>query len=507
VTGSRPFAGVEKLPTHVGGLDHIFEGGLPRGRTTLVSGTAGSSKTVFACQFLAAGVGVGEHGVFVTFEETPEDIRRNMAAFGWDIARWEQEGRWRFVDASPQPGGPAELAGEFDLGAMMARIEHAVRTVGAERVSVDSLGAVFAQMPDPATIRHELFGLVTSLKELGVTAVLTAERASDDGPLSRYDIEEFITDNVLIIRNALEGDRRRRTMEVLKFRGASHRKGEFPFSVLPGRGIVLIPLFPDDAVHTTSGSLRVPSGVRTLDEMCGGGFFRDSIVLASGATGTGKTLLTTHYADAGAAAGERVLLFAFEESREQLLRNAAGWGIDFEDLEARGLLRLVTEYPEAMGLEDHLIRMRTHIADFRPLRVAVDSLSALERLATPRAFREFVFGLTAHLKQQDMNALFTATTPTLVGGGSVTEAHISSITDTVILLRYVEMGGEMRRGLMVLKMRGSAHDRRIRDVTIDGTGMHIGPPFRNIAGILIGTPRPVPEDELTRLEEIFTEGR
>jgi circadian clock protein KaiC len=504
---TRPHAGVEKLPTHVGGLDYIFEGGLPRGRTTLVSGTAGSSKTVFACQFLAAGVGVGEHGVFVTFEETPEDIRRNMAAFGWDIARWEQEGRWRFVDASPQPEAPAELAGEFDLGAMMARIEHAVQTVGAERVAVDSLGAVFAQMPDTATIRHELFGMVTRLKGLGVTAVLTAERASDDGPLSRYDIEEFITDNVLVIRNALEGEKRRRTMEVLKFRGASHRKGEYPFSVLPGQGIVLIPLFQEEGLRGTSTSVRLSSGNDVLDDMCGGGFFRDSIVLASGATGTGKTLLTAHYAQAGAAADERVLLFAFEESREQLLRNAGGWGIGFRDLEERGLLRMVCEYPDAAGLEDHLIRMRDLIERYRPRRVAIDGLSALERLATPRAFREFVFGITAYIKQQEINALFTATTPTLIGGGSVTEAHISSITDTVILLRYVEMGGEMRRGLMVLKMRGSPHDRRIRDFTIDGSGLHIGAPFRNIAGILAGAPRHVAEDELTRLDELFSEGR
>jgi circadian clock protein KaiC len=498
---------LEKLPTHVGGLDFIFEGGLPKGRTTLVTGTAGSAKTVFAAQYLAAGIGAGEHGVFVTFEETPEDIRRNMASFGWDIARWEREGRWRFVDGSPQPGAPAELAGAFDLGALMARIEHAVRAVGAERIALDSIGAVLAHMPDMATVRHELFGIVGALKLMGVTAVITAERAADEGKISRYDIEEFITDNVVILRNGLEVEKRRRTVEVLKFRGAPHRKGEYPFSVLPAEGIVLIPLFQEEGLRGTSTSVRITSGDTELDRMCGGGFFRDSIVLASGATGTGKTLLAAQYARGGASEGERTLMFAFEESREQLLRNAAGWGIDFEDLEDRGLLLLISEYPDTAGLEDHLIRMRNLMEEYAPSRVAIDGISALERLSSPRAFREFTFGLTSYIKQREMNGLFTATTPSLFGTGSVTEAHISSITDTVLLLRYVEVGGEMRRGLMVLKMRGSPHDRRIRDFTIDGRGMHIGLPFRNISGILAGTPRHIADDEIGRLEELFPDHR
>jgi circadian clock protein KaiC len=239
--------------------------------------------------------------------------------------------------------------------------------------------------------------------------------------------------------------------------------------------------------------------------MCGGGFFRDSVILVSGATGTGKTLMATQFMAAGTEGDERSLLFAFEESRDQLFRNATGWGIDFERLEREGKLRVVCEYPEVAGLEDHLIRMKAAIDEFKPTRVAVDSLSALERGATTKAFREFVMGLTSYVKREEIAGLFTATTPSLLGGSSVTEAHISTITDSIILLRYVEMYGEMRRGLTVLKMRGSMHDKDIREFTIVGAGMHIREPFRNVTGILSGNPVHVESSEMDRLSGLFKE--
>ncbi len=255
-----------------------------------------------------------------------------------------------------------------------------------------------------------------------------------------------------------------------------------------------------------SSDLRITSGNIELDVMCGGGFFRDSIILVSGATGTGKTLITTEFIAGGVNRGERCLLFAFEESREQLFRNARGWGQDFEKQEHEGKLRVVCEYPEVAGLEDHLITMKAAIEEFRPHRVAVDSLSALERISTVKGFREFVIGLTSFIKHQEIGGLFTSTTPTLMGGTSVTETHISTITDSIILLRYVEMFGEMRRGITVLKMRGSMHDKNIREFTIDNAGMHIGKPFRNITGIIAGNPVHVePQQELHRLGELFVE--
>ena len=492
---------VEKIPTGMSGFDAIANGGLPKQRTTLIAGSAGSAKTLFACQFLAEGIQrYDEPGVFVTFEEPPEDIRKNMKGFGWDIEAWEQQGKWVFVDASPHPMDfDIATIGHYDLGALLARMEHAISKVDAKRVSLDSLGAIFSRFQDANLIRNELLRIAGTLKRRGVTTVMTAERNQEYGDIARYGVEEFVTDNVVILRNVLEEEKRRRTIEILKFRGAYHQKGEYPLTILPGLGITVIPLSAME-LRQRSSDKRISSGVPEIDHMCGEGFFRDSIILVSGATGTGKTLIVTHFLAGGAQDGERCLVFAFEESREQLIRNATGWGIDFARMEAEGLLKVVCVYPEVRGLEDHMVAMRDAIEKFKPNRVAIDSLSALERVGTTRGFREFVIGLTSFIKQEEIAGLFTSTTPTLLGGTSVTEAHISTITDSIILLRYVEIDGQMRRGITVLKMRGSAHDKNIREFTIDASGMHVGDPFRNISGILAGNPMmSLTEDPIPRL--------
>ncbi len=391
-------AAVQKLPTGIASFDVIAKGGLPKNRTTLLSGTAGSGKTVFAVQFLAAGIqNADEHGVFVTFEESAADIRENMRSFGWDLERWEREGRLAFVDASPDPHVETIESGSFDLGALLARVDNAVRKVGAKRVSVDSLGAVFSQFSDQSIVRRELFRIASALKAMNVTAVLTAERTDDYGPIARFGVEEFIADNVMVLRNVLEEEIRRRTIEILKFRGTDHQKGENPFTIIPNGGLMVIPLSAIQ-LRQKSSDVRITSGSADLDTMCGGGFFRDSVILVSGATGTGKTLTVTQFLNGGAATGERCLLLAFEESREQLFRNANGWGVDFERLERENLLRVVCDYPEVAGLEDWLISIQGIVEEFKPGRVALDSLSALERVGTMKAFREFVIGFTsAHL--------------------------------------------------------------------------------------------------------------
>lgn len=496
-----PSASVEKLITGIPGLDSITEGGLPRGRTTLVTGTAGSAKTVFAVQFLAHGIAAGDSGVFVTFEESAADIRENMRSLHWDLDRWEADGRFAFVDASPQPE-ESVFTGSYDLGALMARLENAIRRVNARRVSLDSLGAIFTQFSDAAVVRRELFRIATALKRLGVTSVMTAERNEEYGEISRFGVEEFVADNVIILRNILDDEKRRRTIEILKFRGTYHQKGEYPFTVIPGEGIIIMPLSAIE-LKQRSSNVRITSGNARLDTMCGGGYFRDSIILVTGATGCGKTLMTTEFIAGGVRQGERCLLLAFEESRDQLFRNAIGWGVDFDRMEKDGLLQVDCSYPESAGLEDHLVRMKATIDRFQPNRLAVDSLSALERVSSLKGYREFVIGLTSFIKHHEIAGLFTATTPTLIGGNSVTEAHISTITDSIILLRYVEMFGEMRRGITVLKMRGSMHDKEIREFTIDGSGMHVGNPFRNVTGILSGFPHQLPADELARLDGLF----
>jgi len=496
---------VEKLKTGITGFDLVAEGGLPKYSTTLVTGTAGSAKTVLACQFLAKGImETGEAGIFVTFEESPQAIRKHMRGFGWTIKEWETNKKWAFVDASPPPGEKPVVTGDYDMGALIARIEFAINAINAQRISIDSLGAIFTQLGDGATVRGDLFRIATAIKELEVTAILTAERTEEYGEIARYGVEEFVTDNVVILRNVLEGEKRRRTLEILKFRGTTHQKGEYPFTVLPGEGVEVIPLSAME-LKQKSSNIRISSGITELDQMCGGGFFRDSVILVSGATGTGKTLVVTQFMDGGVKNGERCLLFAFEESREQLFRNATGWGVDFETMEAQGQLQVVCRYPETRGLEDHLIKMKEIINQFKPNRVAVDSLSALERVSTEKGFREFVISLTSFIKSQKIAGLFTATTPTLLGGASVTESHISTITDSIILLRYVEMYGEMQRGITVLKMRGAMHDKDIREFNIDGKGMHIGRPFRNVTGILSGNFTYIASNEFGRMSNLFDE--
>jgi circadian clock protein KaiC len=477
---------VPKEPTHIPGIDEITEGGLPQGRVTLVAGSAGSGKTVLACQFISEGIAHGQPGVIVTFEENPTDMARNMRGLGMDLAAFSDAGTLAIVNAALSDEDETIVSGDYDLSALIARIEHAVGRVGARRVIVDSVSALVARHSNIGDIRHELVRLATALRAAGVTAILTAERVADYGDESHGGIEQFVVDNVLVLRNNLDDERRRRTLEVVKLRGAPHHRGEFPVSILPGRGIVAEPLATAQ-LRQASTNVRVTSGVRELDDMCSGGFFRDSVTLVSGATGTGKTLLVTAFLNGGRAPEDRTLLFAYEESRAQLHRNASGWGVDLEAMEQSGQLQIHCQYPETAGSEEHLIAIKTAIDTFKPTRMAIDSLSAMERVAPLRAFREFVLSLTSYAKEKGVTTLFSSTTDQLMGPTSVTDAHISTVTDAIILLRYIEVGGEVRRGVTVLKMRGSTHDKTIRQFTIDGTGLHIGEPLTDYSGILAGT--------------------
>jgi circadian clock protein KaiC len=476
---------LERVQTGVEAFDELVMGGLPRGRATVVGGTPGSGKTVFATQFLAHGISIlGENGVFVTFEEPSRDIETNMRGFGWDLAAWRRQKRLAFIDASPR--AQEELViGEFDLNALLSRILHATRTIGAKRVVLDSLAQLFDHfIGDPPLLRRELFRISTALKEAGLTVLMTAERNSEYGDATRHRIEDFVADNVVILRNVLQREKRRRTIEVLKMRGSHHVEGEAPFTLISGQGIVAVPL-SSLRLEQHSSTKRVTSGNPRIDEMCGGGFFRDSVTLISGATGTGKTLLVTNFLAGGVEAGEKALLMGYEESRGQLFRNARGWGVDFEQMEAEGRLKVICLYPEAQSLPDHLLTIQSIVDEFKPNRIAVDSLSALERIAPDTGFREFLISLTSFIKKREIAGLCTATSKSLLGGESVSEQHISTLTDSIILLRYIQERQTMHRGIMVLKMRGSEHAKEIRQFTIDSAGMHLGEPFSDAPNVFV----------------------
>lgn len=462
----------------------------------MIAGTSGSAKTLFAAQYLVKGiVEYDQCGVFVSFEEQVPDLRKNLKSFGWDIDKWEREGKWLFVDAAPKIEGDKVTIGDYDLSGFKIRVENAVRKINAQRVVIDSIGSIFSQFSEANIIRRELFKIHVMLLALGVTSVVTTERLDEYGVVSRYGVEEFIADNVIILRNVLVKEKRRRTLEILKFRGSNHIKGENPFTIVSDSGIVLLPLSAME-LKQKSSSVRISSGIAELDVMCGKGFYRDSIILVSGATGTGKTLITTSFIQGGYNAGERSLLLAFEESREQLYRNAAGWGMDFEKMEKEGNLKVICVYPEVSSLEDHLLTIERLVKEFKPNRIAIDSLSALTRTSSEKGFREFIIALTAYLKHQEITGIFTATTPLLTGGASITEGNISTITDSIILLRYVELKGEMQRSIAVLKMRGSKHDPNIRRFTIDNHGMTIGEPYTELTGILSGNPVTVKSEKI-----------
>ncbi|MBW4658743.1 MAG: circadian clock protein KaiC [Drouetiella hepatica Uher 2000/2452] len=496
----RSPAGVQKIRTLIEGFDDISHGGIPIGRSTLVSGTSGTGKTLFAVQFLYHGITqFDEPGIFVTFEESPADVIKNAQSFGWDLQKLIDEGTLFILDASPDPEGQ-DVIGNFDLSALIERIQYAIRKYKARRVSIDSITAVFQQYDAVGVVRREIFRLVARLKQVGVTTIMTTERVEEYGPVARFGVEEFVSDNVVIVRNVLEGERRRRTMEILKLRGTTHMKGEYPFTIT-NHGVNIFPL---GAMQLTqrSSNVRVSSGVKKLDSMCGGGFFKDSIILVTGATGTGKTLLVSKFLQDACNVGERAILFAYEESRAQLSRNAYSWGIDFEDLEQKGLLKILCAYPESAGLEDHLQIIKSEISEFKPSRIAIDSLSALARGVSNNAFRQFVIGVTGFAKQEEITGFFTNTTDQFMGSNSITDSHISTITDTILMLQYVEIRGEMARAINVFKMRGSWHDKGIREYTISDNGPEIKEAFRNFEGIISGSPSRITVDEKNELSRI-----
>ncbi|MFH5805015.1 circadian clock protein KaiC [Alienimonas sp. DA493] len=489
-------SGLPRLATGLEGLDHVLMGGLPQGRTTMVLGSSGSGKTLLISQILWNAAQRNEPAALVTFEERAQELLRNVETLGWGLRGAAESGLLQLVDASPRPDAEAPT-GAYDLSGILLQVQAAIRENGAKLVVLDSLGGLFSQFDDHGLLRREIVRLRDVLRDAGCTTVMTSERLEEDGPISRHGIEDFVADCVLILRQTLANERIRRTVQVHKLRGDRHRHGEFPFTIAAGgetappdgehNGIVVLPLSAA-RLSQESVSTRIPFGNADLDRMAGGGLFQDSVVLVSGPTGSGKTLLCSTFAAHGCKIGERSLYLSYEESRPQLGRNATNWGYDFDRWEQEGLLKVRSEYPENRGLEGHLYGIRRQIELFRPKRIVIDSISALERISTPRTFREFLIGLSSHLKRERICALLTATSPHMVGPAGKVGAHISTLTDAIVLLRYLEQGEEVGRSLSVIKMRGSQHDKHVRRFTIDNDGIHLGEPVREVNAVIGNIP-------------------
>lgn len=473
--GNANVDGVTKFATGIPGFEFIADGGLPKARATLLAGSSGSGKSTFSAQFLVEGIRQWQQaGVFVTFEEPPAAVRDNYSSLGWNIRQWEDQGLWAFVDFSPDEELQV-VAGEFDLGALLPRIEHAVNRIGAQRLVIDSLGALYTQYTDHHMVRRALGQLVTAVRRMGITTVVTAERVDEYGAIGRFGVEEFVADSVIVLRNALDGDKRRRTAEILKMRGTSHQKGEYPFTISrDAGGVSIIPLSAVVLDHE-AGTDRASFGVSELDTMCAGGILRRSTTLIAGPTGTGKSLIASHFLTGDVS--DRALLVAFEEGADQIRRNTEGWSLPLRRMERQGTLRIESAYPETASLEDHLIRVKKIIDEFQPKRFVCDSLTALERISSHRSFREFLIALIAHLRERGVTTVFTANTSSLQGSGVAGGVQVSSMTDGIILLRYTEQAGQIKRALILLKMRATNQDQRVREFTIGNQGIEVGGPL------------------------------
>lgn len=474
---------IEQISTGIPGYEEISFGGLPAGRASLIVGTSGSAKTIFMLQTLVERASsFNEPCVFVTFEETIEDININVASFKWDLSKIIKEKRLEIVDLSPDLTVPTIEIGNYDLSAIIARIIYAVDNIGAKHIFIDSIAAMFTQVNNETIVRRELFRLITILKHKKLTVVVSGERPEDYGAISRYGVEEFLSDSVIILRNVLTSDRRRRTIEIYKSRGLRHKSGEFPFTINQN-GIVIVPLSIIN-MYQKSTRERISTGNTNLDQMTKGGFFRNTVVLINGPSGAGKTLISNTFLADGCSKGERSILFTFEESAEQVISNSASLNINLQKHIDDGLLMISAKYPESKTLEDHYVSITNKIIQFNPSRIVLDSITALEYAFRDQFYREFIMGLTAFIKQRELSVVYNSTSDPLLVRNFSHSAHISSLTDSVIMLKYVENAGEIKRCISIIKMRGSWHDHGVKQFYINDDGYHIGDQYLDTESLI-----------------------
>lgn len=486
---SGPPPKLAKASSGTDGLDEILRGGLPRGRPTLVCGAAGCGKTLMGMQFLVRGaLEYGEPGAFIAFEERVEDLHANVASLGFNLAELESRGLLSIDHIQVDPSTIIE-SGDYDLSGLFIRLGLAIDSVGAKRVVIDTLETLFGGLSNYAIVRAELRRLFDWLKERGVTAIITAERG--DNALTRYGLEEYVSDCVIILDHRVVDQVSTRRLRVVKYRGSVHGTNEYPF-LIDEDGISVLPITSAGLDHQVSDE-RVPSGVARLDAMLGGaGYYRGSTVLLSGTAGAGKSSLAAYFANAVCGHGERALYFSFEESPTQILRNTKTIGLDLQRWIDGDLLRFVAARPTAHGIETHLALLHRHIRRFEPAAVIIDPVSNLLVAGNEHAAAGMLVRLIDFLKARGITALLTS----LTQGGEVLEATntaISSIVDTWLLLKTIELAGERNKGIYVLKSRGMAHSNQIREFAITSRGIELTDVYVGLEGVLTGSARAAQE--------------
>ena len=483
---SQPFSKtLPKAATGIQGLDEITGGGLPRGRPTLISGGAGSGKTLFGLEFLVRGATQhSEPGVFISFEESIPDLTKNVASLGFDLDQLVADKKL-FVDHVSITHSELGETGEYDLEGLFIRIADAVQRVGARRVVLDTIEALFSDLPNPGILRAEIRRLFNWLKERGLTTVITAERDQPD-KLTRHGIEEFVSDCVILLDHRTREEISTRRLRIIKYRGSTHGTNEYPF-LIDNQGISVLPISSLGLDHDASAE-RISSGIARLDGMLGGkGFYRGSSILASGTAGTGKTSVAGIFVDAACRRGERALYFAFEESPQQIVRNARSIGIDLEPWVRKGLLQFQAARPTYGGIEQVLLLTHKSITSFQPSVVVVDPVTNLLMVSTQNEVRSMLTRLVDFLKTQRITAVFTSLTSS--GALEASEADVSSLMDTWLLLKNIEVGGERNRVLYVLKSRGMEHSNQIREFVLTDDGLRLLDVYLGPEGVLTGSAR------------------
>jgi circadian clock protein KaiC len=482
---------LEKAPSGIAGLDEVTFGGLPRGRATLICGPAGCGKTMLSVEFLVNGARMySEPGVLVAFEETKEELTVNSASLDFDLDELTRNGMIAIDHVHVDPNEIAET-GEYDLEGLFIRLKHAIESIGAKRVVLDTIETLFSGFSNTALLRAEIRRLFQFLKSFRVTAIVTGERGENS--LTRYGLEEYVADCVILLDHRVNDQITTRRLRIVKYRGSAHGTNEYPF-IIDQQGFSVLPVTSMSLKHKVSNEV-ISSGVPDLDAMLGvGGYYRGSSILMSGSAGTGKTSFAASFSRSACEHGERVLYFAFEESPDQIVRNMKSVGIDLTPHLESGLLKIVAQRPFLNGLEMHLASIHKEVSLFRPAVVIADPISNLMTVGTPREVNAMLTLLIDFLKTQGVTALLNV----LIKHGidvETTDLGISSLIDTWLQARDIELSGERNRGLYILKSRGMKHSNQIREFVLSSDGIKLVDVYLGPSGMLTGSARVALEEQ------------
>ena len=476
---------LKKTQTGIKGLDEITDGGLPKGRPTLVCGAAGCGKTLMATEFIVRGaLDFGEPGVFIAFEEKAEELEINVASLGFNLAKLQKDGLVK-IDHVHIDKSEIEETGEYDLDGLFIRLGYAIDSIGAKRVVLDTIENLFSGLDNQAILRAELRRLFAWLKEKGVTAIITGEKG--DGTLTRQGLEEYVSDCVILLDHRVNNQISTRLLRIVKYRGSLHGTNEYPF-LIDGDGISVLPI-TSLMLNSEVSSQRISSGVPALDKMLGGkGFFRGSSILISGTAGTGKTSLAAYFAHATCNRKERCIYFAFEESPRQIMRNMLSIGIDLKEHVEKGLLELHSARPTLNGLEMHLVAIHKHVKRFKPKTVILDPITNLITVGSISEVKAMLIRLIDFLQTEQITVLFTALTLNTIITEQ-TDEGVSSLVDAWLLVRDIESNGERNRGMYIMKSRGMKHSNQVREFVISDDGLDLVDVYLGVDGVLTGSAR------------------